>query len=140
MDAQGLIRGEPSGHAAHRLHFLRHLGEMTLAMMLGMVASAAVFVAATGLVVDDALRRHPVSFLLVQVLGMTVPMVAWMRFRGHTRRMCGEMAAAMVIPAVPLVVLGLTGVVGAQICGIYCVAGFAAMLGLMLYRRAEYAH
>lgn len=138
MGASAIRRSQR--HAGQRLHFLLHVGEMLLAMMAGMVASAAIFVVATGLVVDEALRRHPVAFLLVQVLGMTVPMVAWMRFRGHSRRNSAEMAGAMVIPAVPLVALGLAGVLGARICGVYCVVGTGAMLALMFYRRADYAH
>lgn len=87
--------------------FGRHLLEMAAAMMIGMVASAAIFVTALGTTVDEALRSHAVLFVVVQALGMTVAMVAWMRHRGHGWRACVEMTAAMVIPAVPLIFCAL---------------------------------
>jgi len=111
---------------------------MTLAMMVGMVASAAVFLAALGMTVDEALRRHAVVFVLVQAFGMTVAMVAWMRHRGHTRRSISEMAAAMVVPAIPLICLRLLDVISGPICSLYCVSTVAAMVLVMLYRRSEY--
>ncbi len=40
-------------------------------------------------------------------LTMTVPMVAWMRYRGHGWRPCLEMAAAMFVPTfVAIALLG----------------------------------
>src|ERR671935_191355 len=77
------------GGPMNETHFLRHLFEMTVAMMIGMVASAALFVTALGMTVDEALRRHAVAFVVVQAFGMTISMVAWMRHRrseysGHT--------------------------------------------------------
>src|SRR5919198_5661057 len=97
--------------------FLRHLLEMTVAMMIGMVGSAAIFVTALGTTVDGALRRHAVAFVFVQALGMTIPMVAWMRHRRHSWRACSEMAAAMVAPAIPLICLRVTGTVAGSVCG-----------------------
>jgi hypothetical protein len=38
--------------------------------------------------------------LLSMGLTMTVPMVAWMRYRGHAWRPTNEMAASMLIPTV----------------------------------------
>ena len=125
-------------HAAPGFHFLRHLLEMTLAMMVGMMGSAAVFLTAAGTTVDVALRRHAVLFLLAQAIGMTVAMVGWMRLRGHAWRACSEMAGAMVAPAVPLVPLAAAGLLAGRVCGLYCVASLAAMVGLMVYRRSEY--
>ena len=130
-------RGRPS-HAVHLLHFLRHLGEMTHAMMVGMVASAAVFLSAVGMTVDEALRQHAVLFVLVQSCGMTVAMVAWMRRRGHPWRSCSEMAAAMVVPAIPLICLRLLDVISGPICGLYCAGTLMTMVVVMLSRRSEY--
>ena len=137
MSAHGDIRRTP-GHASAKLHFLRHLVEMTLVMMVGMVTSAAVFLSAIGLQVDEALRQYPVHFVLVQALGMTALMVVWMHRRGHAWRSCSEMAAAMIVPAVPLVCLRLLHVIGGPICGAYCALTIAAMILLMVYRRSDY--
>ena len=120
-------------------HFLRHLFEMTVAMMIGMVGSAAIFVTALGTTVDEALRRHAVAFVVVQALGMTIPMVAWMRHRRHSWRACSEMAAAMVVPAIPLICLLVTDTVEGSVCGFYCASTIVAMLLVMLYRRSEYS-
>jgi hypothetical protein len=69
---------------------------------------------------------------------MTVAMVLWMRYRGHGWRGCVEMAVAMVAPALPLIALRATGVIGGAICGAYCALSVLAMLAVMLYRRSDY--
>lgn len=133
MSATHTVRGRAGGHA-----FIRHAGEMTAAMMVGMVASAAVFLSVAGTTVDGALREHAVLFVCIQAVGMTVAMVAWMRLRGHAWRRCVEMGAAMVAPAVPLVSLRASGAVGGSVCGVYCIATFAAMILVLLHRRGDF--
>jgi hypothetical protein len=128
-------RGSPGRSA----HFLRHLLEMTVAMMVGMLVGGAVFVTALGTTAEDALRRYPVPFVLVMAFSMTLPMVAWMRHRGHGWRSRLEMGAAMLVPAIALVCLKLAGVISGTICGAYCIATLVAMVALMLYRRDEYS-
>jgi hypothetical protein len=132
-----VIRSGDAGLTASRFHFLRHLVEMTIPMMVGMIAGAAIFTTAAGVTVDEALRRHAVPFTLVMAFSMTVPMVAWMRYRGHVWRACTEMGAAMVVPAIPLIWLRLAHVVSGPICGLYCAASFLAMVLVMLYRRSD---
>jgi flagellar biosynthetic protein FliP len=126
----------PSG-AGHR-RFLRHVVEMSVSMIVGMIAAAAVFLTPLGLTADEALVRYPIRFILVIAVGMTVTMVAWMRFRGHDWRSCGEMTLAMALPLIPIVLLRVTDVISAEACGVYCVASFAAMIGLMVVRRSDY--
>jgi hypothetical protein len=138
MSVGPVIRPGRGGHAAQRFPFLRHLLEMTLAMMVGMIGGAAVFLTAVGMTVDQALRRYPVPFTLVMAFSMTVPMVVWMRYRGHAWKACSEMAAAMVVPAIPLICLRLTHVISGPICGFYCALTILAMVLVMLYRRNEY--
>jgi len=118
--------------------FLRHVLEMWLAMMVGMIAAAAIFLSAVGMTAAEAMRQHAVLFVVLQAFGMTVAMVAWMRHRGHTWRSSSEMAAAMVIPAIPLIFLRLVDVISGPICGVYCLATVVAMVLLMLYRRSDY--
>ena len=119
--------------------FGRHFVEMLAAMMIGMVVSAAVFLSAVGMTAEQAMREHAVLFVVLQAAGMTVAMVAWMHHRGHARERSAEMAAAMVLPAIPLVCLRLLDVIGGPICGGYCLLTFVAMAAVMLYRRADYA-
>lgn len=118
--------------------FLRHLAEMTLAMMVGMVASAAVLLSILGMTVDEALRQHAVLFVVVQAFGMTLAMIGWMKLRGHAWRSCSEMGAAMIAPAIPLISLRASGVISGSVCGVYCVATFTTMLLVMLHRRSDY--
>jgi hypothetical protein len=124
------------GHGAHR--FLRHLFEMALAMMAGMMVSAAIFLSAVGMTAAEAMREHAVLFVALQALGMTVAMVAWMRHRRHNWRSSSEMAMAMVVPAVPLICLRLLDIISGPICSLYCLATIVAMVALMLYRRSDY--
>ncbi len=128
------------GHPSETGRFGRHLLEMVIAMMVGMMANAVVFFGATGLAAADAMREHAVLFVVSQAFGMTVVMVAWMRRRRHAWRACAEMAAAMVIPAVPLAGLRLGHIIGGPICGTYCALTFVAMVVVMIYRRSEYTH
>lgn len=136
MHAVSIGRQSPSGAGVRR--FLRHLLEMSLAMMVGMVVSAAIFLTAVGMTAAQAMRVHAVLFVVLQAVGMTVVMVGWMRRRGHSWRSSREMAAAMVVPAAPLVGLRLLDLISGPICGAYCVITFAAMVGVMLYRRGDY--
>jgi hypothetical protein len=123
----------------HLTHFLRHLFEMLLAMMLGMFAGGALFVAATGISAEDAIENHSVAWVSVMAFSMTAPMVAWMRHRHHPWNVCFEMTAAMVAPAIPLCALRMD-VISGGICGAYCGLSLAAMLGVMVYRRDYYSY
>jgi hypothetical protein len=133
--ASAAQRVEPA-HDGHG--FLRHLLEMGLAMMVGMMVSAAIFLSAVGMTAPEAMREHAVLFVVLQAFGMTVAMVAWMRHRRHGWRSSSEMAVAMVAPAVPLICLRLLDVISGPICGLYCLLTVVAMVALMLYRRSDY--
>ena len=125
-------------------YFLRHLGEMILAMMAGMVVGAAVLalifstvLASTvrGMTPIEVLNQFPVLICLVVAVAMIVPMVAWMRFRGMEWRPTLEMAVAMAIPLIPIFgLLGLQVIPGARACGLYCAVMIPAMLVAMLFR------
>jgi hypothetical protein len=138
MKGVGVIQRGTPVHEAHGFRFLRHLVEMTVAMMAGMIASSAVFVAASGLTIDQALRRHAVVFVVVQALGMTIAMIGWMRHRGHSWTACCEMVAAMVAPAIPLISLRALGMISGEVCSLYCASTLGAMILVMVYRRRDY--
>jgi hypothetical protein len=121
--------------------FWQHFLEMFAAMMIGMMAGKPVFLAITGLSsTSQAGRLYPWQSVLWMALSMTVPMVAWMLFRGHGRRNSAEMAAAMLVPAIPFIILcSLHALPAGTANGIYMVLSTLAMLGLMFYRRAVYS-
>jgi hypothetical protein len=126
-------------------HFIRHYAEMVAAMFLGMgvlFAPAMVGLGAAG--VDSAELRSdaPALLLLGMGLTMTVPMVAWMRYRGHGWGASNEMVASMLIPTAGVIALlgaGLVADIGALLM-IEHVVMLPSMLVAMLLRREEYSH
>jgi hypothetical protein len=115
--------------------FFRHYVEMLIAMFVGMgvLAGAA---AAAGFEVEGT-----ELMLLWMAFTMSVPMVAWMRYRGHGWTPALEMTAAMFVPsfaAIGLLGVGLVEDEGA-LMAIQHVAMFPAMLVAMLLRRDEYS-
>ena len=113
--------------------FVMHYVEMLLAMFAGMLVLWMPLV---------ALGRpsSPELELLGMAFAMTVPMVAWMRYRGHGWAPAWEMAAAMFIPSFAAIGLLWAGVIedGHTPMMIQHVAMFPAMLVAMLLRRNEY--
>jgi uncharacterized membrane protein YhaH (DUF805 family) len=120
--------------------FLRHFAEMLLAMFLGMGVLgglAALAFSAAGSSMSDASGAVQV---LIMGFSMTVPMVAWMSYRGHDRARNSEMAASMVVPSLAAAGLATAGALGAEgALAIQHVAMIPAMLGVMLWRYDHYA-
>ncbi len=118
--------------------FARHYLEMVAAMLLGMAALGI-----SALVVD--LPDRTGVELVEMAVWMTVPMVLWMRRRGHAWRECTEMSAAMAVPTALALVALVTGTVtdGHALLMFEHTAMFPAMLAVMLLRRdvyREHAH
>jgi hypothetical protein len=124
-------------------HFARHYAEMVIAMLLGMVV--------LGIPVEGVLRslgsdwsrltdQAPAAMLALMAMTMTVPMAAWMRFRGHRWQPTLEMSAAMVIPTLAVILMLGTGAVTdiGVLFGFEHVAMFGGMLAAMLLRLDEY--
>jgi hypothetical protein len=127
-------------HKRHLSPFWRHYLQMAAVMAVGMVASGALLVIVSGLKSWDAvLIQYPTQALVVMAAGMSIPMVAWMLFRGMGRKNSYEMAAAMIVPVIPFLCLVWFGVTKSAWCGPYCVLTFVAMYALMRYRRSEYS-
>ena len=116
--------------------FVLHLGEMFLAMVVGMAALDAVFegvLAVAGgsyaVLVDDA----PTAVALILMFNMTVPMLLWMRVRGHEATEVSVMGAAMVVVgAITVFLLWLSAIDAAAICGVECGLMIPAMIVAML--------
>jgi hypothetical protein len=126
-------------------HFVRHYVEMVVAMFLGMAVLGAPIgwaLGAIGSSWSELTTDAPALMLLAMAVTMTVPMVGWMRYRGHGWRANTEMSASMLIPTFAAIALLQTSVV--DDIGVLLVAEhlamLLAMLGAMLLRPAEYTH
>jgi hypothetical protein len=113
-------------------------------MVVVMFAGMFVLMAPTGMALGafgsswDDLSAAMNTFAMA--LTMTVPMVAWMRMRGHGWRANAEMAASMLVPtfAVMGVLAGGLATKGALMVPEH-VAMLSCMLVAMLLRRDEYS-
>jgi hypothetical protein len=119
-------------------HFLRHYGEMVLAMFLGM--------AILGLPADwimGSVGADSDAFMFLEMATtMTVPMVGWMIYRGHGWRANAEMSASKYVPTfavIGLLTSGLLTDVGVLMVTEHVVM-LLAMAGVMLLRPDEYIH
>jgi hypothetical protein len=131
-------------HGMRTRPFLRHLLEMIVVMMLGMCVLGAAFGAfhelAFGSGFAAAWRDHVVLAAFAMAFNMTVPMVLWMRYRGHRWQRGGEMAVAMNLPVLPLLLLYWLGPIPSQgVLGLQMMLMLPAMLAAMLYRKEEYS-
>ncbi|MEU8018021.1 hypothetical protein AB0B74_18885 [Micromonospora parva] len=100
--------------ARSRRRLLWHLGEMALAMVAGMLLLGPLWeLAGTALGVGGTLAR-PEAAALVMATNMTVGMTVVMRYRAHRWLAAGEMAAAMYVPFLLLLVPFRAGLIGAD--------------------------
>jgi hypothetical protein len=115
---------------------IRHYAEMVIAMFVGMAVVLGAL-AAAGVELDSVEVE-----LLVMATSMTVPMVAWMRYRGHGWAPAAEMSGAMYAPTAAALVLLWIGLVEDEhaLLMIQHIAMFPLMLVAMLLRRDEYSH
>ena len=91
--------------------FVLHFFEMCLPMCIGFaVGDALYFALADALGSSAPFRDWPELSLAIVTFNMTAPMVAWMRFRGMPQRPTAEMAAAMVVLALLLLLAGWVGI------------------------------
>jgi transcriptional regulator GlxA family with amidase domain len=144
----GAVR--PRAHQAGRLdatvraagRFALHFAEMSLAMVAGMV----VFHVLVGMhSYESATESTPMVFRAMYEIGMmvfmTVPMVGWMRVRGHSWRHGTEMSVGMLTPVIAIDLLLAVG--GGTVWPWLQQASGPAMLlgmaGAMLLRREHYA-
>ncbi len=121
--------------------FARHYAEMVVVMFAGMIVlglPANLVLGGFGVELHDA----PAAMLLSMGITMTVPMVAWMRYRGHGWAASNEMAASMMVPSVAVVGLLAAGVVveTGTLLAIQHGVMFPAMLAVMFLRLDEYTH
>jgi hypothetical protein len=144
MSVRHLGVGFATRRSSRTRAFLRHLLEMTVAMMLGMcvlgMAFRGVHVAVFGSGFDEAWREHTELAVFAMTFNMTLPMVAWMHHRGHSWERGGEMAAAMFVLALACLVPFWLGIVSADVVlPLEMALMIPAMILMMLSRFEEYA-
>jgi hypothetical protein len=144
-ELSGTASPRESGRARRRpvsgWRFARHLLEMVVAMMAGMAVLGA---ALATLGEPPGYANLFVQYGLMGV-SMSVSMVAWMRYRGHSWSDGGKMTAAMLVPMlapVALVELGVAvpGRTEGSLMMLSHVAMIGGMVALMAYRFDRYAH
>src|SRR3954454_14729975 len=125
------------------LTFIRHYVEMVVVMFAGMIVlvlpgEAALHAMGSG--TSELRTDAPALVFLGMATTMTLPMVGWMRFRGHRWQPTLEMAASMVIPTLIAIALLATDVAGfTALMGLEHVAMLLGMLVAMLLHIDEYA-
>src|SRR3954447_16640613 len=131
-------------HTKNRtLTFIRHYVEMVVVMFAGMIvlgvpgeAALHAMGTATSELRDDA----PALGFLGMAATMTLPMVAWMRYRGHAWQPTLEMTASMIIPTLAAIALLAAGALGFDaLMGLEHVAMLLGMLLAILLRVDESA-
>jgi hypothetical protein len=122
--------------------FLLHFAEMWVAMTVGMVIFIPIRLALIAQGYTTLLDTASIDYQAGMGVFMAVPMVAWMRLRGHGWRMGTEMAGAMLVPTLAVLLLCALGVpdvfpwLSTKSTAPAMVIG---MLAIMLYRREHYS-
>ena len=139
--ADAVARGKRRAVIADGGRLLLHLAEMLVAMMAGMVLFHGLIQAILAprgyaAALDPGTDLHTMGMAVF----MTLPMVAWMRVRGHGWRIGAEMAAAMLVPMAAVVVLCRLGadVSLPWLPQASSPAMYLGMLAAMVYRREHY--
>jgi hypothetical protein len=128
--------------AALTRDFARHYVEMVVVMLAGMGLLALPARWATDALLPEVPGDDSTLMLARMAATMTLPMIPWMRWRGHGWPPCLEMAGAMIVPAMGVIALLEVGVVEAVWLSmtIEHVAMLGAMFGVMIARPEEYSH
>ena len=141
-DAARTTSGRSTRKRTAVYRFVRHLVEMIVAMMIGMAALGALWRALLSVWVTDlsAFRLdHAALVALVMAFDMTVPMVWWMRHRGHNWARGTEMAGAMFVPTLLLIGLLHLGAISADsLIGLAHALMLPSMLLVMFWRLDAY--
>lgn len=135
-----LVHDRARGTRRFARHFFEMVGVMTLGMFVLGVAFRQLHILLFGSGFAAAWDDHVLLAAFAMAFNMTVPMVLWMRYRGHSWERGGEMAAAMNLPLLPALVLYWLGAIPAEgVLGLQMMLMIPAMLGAMLYRKEEYS-
>jgi hypothetical protein len=125
------------------MHFIRHYTEMVVAMVVGMFALGMPLAALLGVIGVDVSSWQTDArelLLLGMAFTMSVPMAAWMRYRGHGWAPVWEMTASMFVPSFLAIGLLWAGTVedSDTLLLIQHAGMLPSMLAVMLLRLSEY--
>lgn len=122
--------------------FARHYVEMVVVMLVGMGLLAMPAHWATDALWPDVSGDDATLMLGRMAVTMTLPMVPWMRWRGHGWQPSAEMAGAMMAPAIGVIALLEAGVIATVwlLMTLEHVAMLIAMFAVMIARPDEYSH
>ena len=120
--------------------FLLHLLEMLIAMQAGMMLFHLMLGLLRLFSISRAFESGTILHAVTMTVFMTIPMVAWMIFRGHGWRHGVEMVIAMIAP---VALIGLLCQLGVDeyipwLAGWSTPLMFLGMILAMLYRRDHY--
>ncbi len=124
-------------------NFILHFLAMLAVIFIGMLALAAIFtlvVSIWGMTWWQGREQFPQLFLFAMAVGMTVPVVTWMRYRHQTWITCSEMVISLFVPGI--IFIGYTSLPAVSIGSIsilYSALMIPLMLAPMLLRRDEYS-
>jgi flagellar biosynthetic protein FliP len=140
METQRQTAQIHSHRATHRRwHFLRHYLEMVVAMFVGMGVLGGAVRGILALVGSEFPDQYAELTSLEMALTMSIGMVVWMRYRGHSWTSTLEMAGVMFVPFIVLFPLLWMAVIdGGSLLMIEHIAMLPLMYLVMLHRRAEY--
>jgi hypothetical protein len=120
--------------------FLRHYVEMCAAMCIGEVPLDALFYGLAVLIgYSDPVHQFPALATLVLAFDMSVPMAAWMRYRGMEWGPIAEMSGAMFAEAMVLIGVAWLGLLPTSSLVVWMlVLMMPVMLVPMLFRLGLY--
>jgi hypothetical protein len=131
----------PARTRSPRRTFVLHVAEMLLVMFVGMGVFSGLLAAALALAGTSMMDASIEVHTLVMGFNMTLPMVLWMRYRGHGARDNAEMAGSMIVSTLAAIALSLVGVLAEDsVMLVQHVVMIPAMIGVMLWRYDHYAH
>ena len=114
--------------------------QVLVAMVAGTISTGLIFASVIGFKTYAQVNVvYPWQILLAMAAGMSLPVVAWMLYRGMGRRNASEMAAAIVLPVLPFLGLVWSGVTSSAVCWGYRATAVVAVLVMMRYRRSTYS-
>ena len=120
--------------------FIRHFLEMVVAMVGGMMVFGAILRLVLAQLGYSTLLDQTEPAVLIMATTMTAGMTLLMRYRGHGWPSVAEMAAAMYVPFLILLIPFWAGLLsGAAVMAGGHVLMIPCMILVMLRRRREYA-
>jgi hypothetical protein len=133
--------GASTGSLRPAGRFLAHLAEMCVVMCAGAAAlSIAVFGGATLIWSIDLTQRFPELSALLIAVNLSLPMLAWMRYRGMAWRPTLEMSGATMIVGLLIIVAYWLDIVAKNgLIELQTSLACPVMLAVMLVRFPLYA-